>query len=64
MSAIGNIVKKELKELLTPATFIPIIIIAAIYGSMGGSIQEIQKGAAEPPIIGVINEDNSSLSNS
>jgi ABC-2 type transport system permease protein len=63
MSAIGNIVKKELKELLTPATFIPIIIIAAIYGSMGGSIQEIQKGAAEPPIIGVINEDNSYLSN-
>jgi len=63
MSAVGNIIKKELKELLTPATFIPIIIIAAIYGSMGGSIQEIQKEAAEPPIIGVINEDNSSLSN-
>ena len=63
MSAIGNIIRKELKELLTPATFIPIIIIAAIYGSMGGSIQEIQKEATEPPIIGVINEDNSSLSN-
>ncbi len=63
MSAVGNIIKKELKELLTPATFIPIIIIAAIYGSMGGSINEIQKEAAEPPIIGVINEDNSSLSN-
>ena len=43
MSAVGNIIKKELKELLTPATFIPIIIIAAIYGSMGGSINEIQK---------------------
>ena len=63
MSAIGNIIKKELKELLTPATFIPIIIIAAIYGSMGSSIQGIQQEAAEPPIIGVINEDNSSLSN-
>ena len=63
MSAVGNIIKKELKELLTPATFIPIIIIAAIYGSMGGSINEIQKEAAEPPIIGIINEDNSSLSN-
>ncbi len=63
MSAVGNIIKKELKELLTPATFIPIIIIAAIYGSMGGSIQEIQKEATEPPIIGVINEDNSSFSN-
>ena len=63
MSAVGNIIKKELKELLTPATFIPIIVIAAIYGSMGGSINEIQKEAAEPPIIGIINEDNSSLSN-
>jgi ABC-2 type transport system permease protein len=62
MSAIGNIIKKEIKELLTPATFIPIIIIAAIYGSMGSSIQGIQQEAAAPPVIGIINEDNSSLS--
>jgi len=63
MSALANIIKKELRELLTPATFLPIILVALIFGLMGNSIQGIQEEAKEPPIIGVINEDNSSLSN-
>jgi len=62
MSALGNIIKKELRELLTPATFLPIIMVALIFGLMGNSIQGVQDVAKEPPIIGVINEDNSSLS--
>ncbi|MDH7517223.1 MAG: ABC transporter permease [Candidatus Thermoplasmatota archaeon] len=62
MSALGNIIKKELRELLTPATFLPIIIVALIFGLMGNSIQGIQEEAKEPPVIGVINEDNSPLS--
>jgi len=62
MSALGNIIKKELRELLTPATFLPIILVALIFGLMGNSIQGITEEASEPPIIGVINEDNSSLS--
>ena len=63
MSGLGNIIKKELKELLTPATFVPIIIVALIFGTMGGSIQGIQEQAKEKPIIGVINMDNGKLSN-
>jgi len=62
MSGLGNIIKKELKELLTPATFVPIIIVALIFGTMGGSIQGIQEQAKEKPIIGVINMDNGKLS--
>jgi ABC-2 type transport system permease protein len=62
MSALGNIIRKEIKELLTPSTFLPIIMVALIFGLLGGSMQGIQEGAKEPPIIGVINEDNSSLS--
>lgn len=62
MSALCNIIKKELRELLTPATFLPIIVVALIFGLMGNSIQGIQEEAKEPPVIGVINEDNSSLS--
>jgi len=58
MSALGNIIKKEIKELMTPATFLPIIIVALIFGTMGNSIQGIQEQAKEPPIIGVINADN------
>ncbi len=63
MSALGNIIKKELKELMTPATFLPIIIVALIFGTMGNSIQGIQEQAKEPPIIGVINLDNDTYGN-
>ena len=58
MSGLGNITRKEIRELLTPATFVPIILVALIFATMGNSIQGIQKQAATPPIIGVISEDN------
>ena len=50
MSALGNIIKKEIKELLTPATFLPIIILAIIFSSMGGSIGGIEEQTKEKPI--------------
>lgn len=62
MSSFGNIVKKEMKELLTPATIIPIFVIALIFGSIGTSMEGIQEEFQEKPIIGYINEDNSSFS--
>ena len=62
MSSLGNIIKKEIKELLTPATILPIVILAIIYGTMGSSIAGIQEQSKEPPIIGVIDEDNSTFS--
>ncbi len=62
MSALGNIIKKELRELLTPATILPIVVIALIFGSIGSSMEGIQEGLQEKPILGIINEDNSALS--
>ncbi len=62
MSALGNILKKEIKELLTPATFLPIIIVALIFGTMGNSLHGIQEEAKQPPIIGVINSDAGNFS--
>ena len=62
MSALVNIIKKELKELLTPATILPIVVIALIFGSLGSSMEGIQEGLQEKPILGIINEDNSALS--
>jgi ABC-2 type transport system permease protein len=59
MSGLGNITRKEIRELLTPATFVPIILVALIFATMGNSIQGIQEQATAPPTIGVINEDNS-----
>jgi ABC-2 type transport system permease protein len=61
MSGLGNITKKEIRELLTPATFVPIILVALIFATMGNSIQGIQEQSTAPPTIGVITEDNSTL---
>jgi len=62
MSALANIIKKELKELLTPATILPIVVIALIFGSIGSSMEGFQEELHEKPVIGFINEDNSILS--
>lgn len=63
MSALGNIIKKEVRELLTPATFVPIIIIAIVFGIMGNATGGIEEEMEEKPVIGFIDADNSSLSN-
>jgi ABC-2 type transport system permease protein len=62
MSSLGNMIKKEVKELLTPATIIPIIIMAVVFASLGGAIGGVQKGLAEKPVIGVIDQNQSDLS--
>jgi len=62
VSALGNIITKEIKELLTPATFLPIIIMAIIFASMGNTIGGIEDEIEEPPIIGYIDADNTNLS--
>ena len=62
MSAIGNIILKELKELMTPTTFLPIIIMAIVFGSMGGTIGGIEDELQEPPTIAVINSDSGRFS--
>jgi ABC-2 type transport system permease protein len=62
MSALTTIFKKELKELLTPAAILPIVVIALIFGSIGSSMQGIQSGLEEKPILGYINEDTGDFS--
>ena len=47
---------------MTPATFLPIIIIALVFASMGNTIGGIDEEIEEPPIIGYIDLDNSNLS--
>ncbi len=62
MSPLGNIIKKELKELLTISAILPIFIIAILFGSIGSSMEGIQEGLSEPPTLGYINEDTNNLS--
>jgi len=47
---------------MTPATFLPIIILALVFGSMGNLIGGIEEELEEPPIIGVINTDTGNYS--
>ena len=63
MSSFGNIVKKEIRELLTPATILPIIIVAFLFGSLGNTIGGIEGELDEKPIIGFINNDHGIFSN-
>jgi ABC-2 type transport system permease protein len=63
MSNLGNIVRKEIKELLTPAALIPLVIFAIIFGSMGSAIGGAKSSVSQPPVVGVVNQDRSELSN-
>ena len=58
MSSLGNIMKKEIKEILTPATIAPIILMAVLFGSLGNAISGIENELSEKPAIGLINEDD------
>ena len=62
MNPLGNIFKKELRELLTISAILPIIIIAIIFGSIGSSMEGIQQQLKEKPVVGYINEDSDNLS--
>lgn len=61
-SSLSHIVIKEVKELLTPGTLIPIIIFAVIFGSLGSAFGGATSQLSEPPKLGVINQDNSTMS--
>lgn len=60
--SLSNIIKKEIKELLTPATILPVVVMAIIFGSMGSMIGGIGEEMEEKPVIGLIDEDNSTFS--
>ncbi len=62
MNNLSKIIRKEVKELLTPATIVPIIIIAILFGSLGGVFGGVEEQLEEPPIIAVINQDGGYLS--
>ncbi len=62
MSSLGNIIRKEVKEMLTPATILPILFMTLLFGSMGSMIGSIEEEINEEPVIGLIDLDNSTLS--
>jgi len=56
--SLMNITKKEIKELLTASTIVPIVVIALLFASMGNIMGGFMEEAEEKPKIGVISEDS------
>jgi ABC-2 type transport system permease protein len=54
---IGNIIKKEFKELFIVSTILPIVVIAIVYGSVGNLIGNVQESIKEKPVIGIVDLD-------
>lgn len=57
-----NIIKKEVKELLTPSTIVPVIVIAVVFASIGNMMGGFDEELEEEPIIGFINHDSGNYS--
>ena len=62
MSDLFNMIKKEVRELLTFQTILPMLVMTLIFAGMGGMIGGIEEEAAKKPVIGIIDEDTGSLS--
>jgi len=61
MSGLSRILGKEIRELLTPAALIPIIIMAVIFGSLGSAFSGVTDDINDKPEFGLVVEDGGEL---
>ncbi len=61
MSGLGRIFWKEVRELLTPATLVPIIIMAIVFAMLGSAFGGIQEEMEEKAQIGLIIDDEGAI---
>jgi ABC-2 type transport system permease protein len=54
---IGNIIKKEFKELFTLSTLIPLVVIAIVFALVGQMIGNVGETMEEKPVIGIVDRD-------
>ncbi len=62
MSTFTNIVKKELHELMTKSTILPIVMMALMFGLLGNVIGNVAEEATAKPVIGLIDQDSGAMS--
>ena len=61
MSDLTNIIKKELRELLTPGSVMSVIVMVVLFVGLGGLVGgEIEKASALP-VVGIANSDDSTV---
>jgi len=58
MNNFLSITKKEVRELLTPATIIPILVMSLIFGGLGNMIGGAAEEATDTPTVGLITLDD------
>ena len=61
MNSTMNILFKELKEMLTRSTILPVVLIAIIFGAMGNMLSGVEEEATGKPTIGLVNDDGGEL---
>ncbi|UCE45641.1 MAG: ABC transporter permease [Methanobacteriota archaeon] len=62
MNSTMNILRKEIREMLTKSTILPVVLLALLFGGMGSMIGGVEEQVSRPPIVGVINNDGDGLS--
>lgn len=60
--SLGNIIKKEVKELITPGIIVSMLVMALIFVMMGQMIGGIARGILVKPVVGFIDHDEGELS--
>ncbi len=55
--SLKSIIKKEVKELLTPEAIVPVMVIAIVFAAMGNFMGGIEDELEEKPLIALINLD-------
>ena len=63
MTALTNIIRKELRELLTPSTVVPIVLMALLFGAIGSLTGNIAEQVSAKPMVGVVPLDHGILAN-
>jgi ABC-2 type transport system permease protein len=61
MSHLTNIIKKEIKELLTPGSVASVLIMVLLFASLGGLIGEEIGKSATLPVIGISNYEDQTV---
>ncbi|MFP3879378.1 MAG: ABC transporter permease [Dehalococcoidia bacterium] len=59
---LGNIIRKEFKELFTLSTLLPIVVVALVFGLVGQMVGNVEQRIEEKPVIGVVDRDQGELS--
>jgi len=60
--SLGLIIRKELKEMLTPQTILPVVVMSIIFASLGGLMGDIDESITARPTVGMVDADQTDLS--